>query len=270
MNNEYLVATPPNDEPCPFHISLAGITYENPSYAIERRNSELLVVEYVISGSGTVCVDGKNNRANAGDMYIIPSYSSHKYFSNPANPWKKIWFNVEGTLCNELLRIYNLEKNIVFKHTKGYDYMKRMLSLCENKSLSSKEINTAATVIFMEIVLYLYELSSTNKTVSPEAEVLKKYIDVNIEKNITLDELSGLIFRSKSQTVRIFKNAYQKTPYDYLLAQKISRAKILLKNTSLSVKETAYALGFCDEHYFSNIFKKRTGVSPKVFRSSIS
>jgi YesN/AraC family two-component response regulator len=43
-------------------------------------------------------------------------------------------------------------------------------------------------------------------------------------------------------------------------------AKSLLQNTSLSAKEIAFRLGFSDEHYFSNFFKKRTGMRPVEYK----
>ena len=63
----------------------------------------------------------------------------------------------------------------------------------------------------------------------------------------------------------MFKRAYGITPYDYILTRKIETAKLLLKNSSLSVKEIAYRLNFADEHYFSNIFLQKTGVRPKKY-----
>ena len=72
--------------------------------------------------------------------------------------------------------------------------------------------------------------------------------------------------RSESQTIRIFKRAYGVTPYAYLLEKKLDLAGQLLRDTNLSVREIAEKLSFADEYYFSNVFKKKTGVSPSVYR----
>ena len=79
-------------------------------------------------------------------------------------------------------------------------------------------------------------------------------------------ETAGQIYRSPSQAIRIFKREYGMTPIDYLLGQRVETAKLLLRNTNLQVKEIAYRLCFADEHYFSNYFRKRVGVTPGEYR----
>ena len=58
------------------------------------------------------------------------------------------------------------------------------------------------------------------------------------------------------------------TPYEYHLKNKIDRAMLLLETSDLSIKEIAFSLGFSDEHYFSDIFKRKTGIKPTHYRKS--
>ena len=120
--------------------------------------------------------------------------------------------------------------------------------------------------VYIELLSQIAEKQSGEEKASKEAVTLKSYIDMHIEERISVKTLSELIYRSESQTIRIFKQNYKKTPYEYLLDGKINRAKILMTNTNISVKETAYRLGFSDEHYFSGIFRKKTGFSPTEYR----
>ena len=68
--------------------------------------------------------------------------------------------------------------------------------------------------------------------------------------------------------IRIFKKIYGVTPYEYLIELRLQTAKILLKDTNLTIKEIADKLVFFDEHYFSSIFLKKVGVRPGVYRKS--
>ena len=104
------------------------------------------------------------------------------------------------------------------------------------------------------------------KKASEESEAIKRYIDENFTKKITLEELSELVFLSKSQVIRIFRQDIGKTPYEYILDLKLERSKMLLKNTRLMVKEIAFSLGFSDEHYFSYLFKEKMGKTPTSYR----
>lgn len=106
--------------------------------------------------------------------------------------------------------------------------------------------------------------SSNTSAISPEALALKKLLD-SVD-DISVAEMAVHIGRSPSQTMRIFRKYYGTAPYNYILMKKIEKAKILLAETGLTVREVAFKTGFSDEYYFSNIFKSKTSCSPSLFR----
>ena len=64
-----------------------------------------------------------------------------------------------------------------------------------------------------------------------------------------------------------FKNAFNKTPINYITEYKISRAKELLYNQPhLTIGEISDELGFDNQHYFTRVFAKTTGESPSHYR----
>lgn len=101
-----------------------------------------------------------------------------------------------------------------------------------------------------------------NNTVAYE---IKEFIDRNIYHKLTMEILAKQASLSTSQVNRVFKKEFNQTPYDYILSQKIATAKLLLQNTNIPIKQIAYKLNFADEHYFSNFFKEKCGVSPKDY-----
>lgn len=266
MSKEYIITIPPQSKKSPFAVTLAGITYEDPSYTITRINSDIFTMEYVISGKGHIVVNGKEYNTEAGDSYLLPCRQNIRYYSDSNNPWRKIWFNAEGIFLSETARIFGLNDRIVFPSVNTLEYFKKILKICGNKELSANEINTKCSAVFTELIMFISNTTNNSDTVSDEAMTLKNYIDFHIEENISIKTLAELIFRSESQTIRIFKKNFNITPYDYLLESKINRAKTIILNTNLSIKETSYRLGFSDEHYFSNIFRKKTGLSPTEYR----
>ena len=266
MSKEYIITIPSQQKKSPFAVTLAGITYEDPSYAITRVNSDIFTMEYVICGKGYIVVNGKEYTAETGDSYILPCGQSIRYYSDASNPWRKIWFNGEGIFLSETARIFGLNDRIIFPSVNTLEYFERILKICENKGLSADEINTKCAAVFTELMMFINSTTNRNDSVSDEAMLLKNYIDSHTEENISIKTLAEMIFRSESQTIRIFKKNFNATPYDYLLESKINRAKTIILNTNLSIKETSYRLGFADEHYFSNIFRKKTGLSPTEYR----
>lgn len=130
-----------------------------------------------------------------------------------------------------------------------------------------EQINAHCALIFHKMLQKLYEREQTALShFSPEAERMKAYLDTHLSETVSVETLSALIYKSRSQTIRIFKKEFGLTPYDYLLESRIKQAKTLLKNTNLRIKDIAYQTGFSDEHYFSDLFRKKTGKTPSSYR----
>jgi len=92
-----------------------------------------------------------------------------------------------------------------------------------------------------------------------------------LEKHIaapspSLAQLAKKIGRSEAQMLRIFRRDFGTSPIAFLLERKLEQAMVLLLNTELTVKEIAAGLGFCDEFYFSRMFRKKCGKSPREYR----
>lgn len=265
---EEFVPFPQKTKNMPFCIILAGTSFCDGSYKIYRPNSSCSCMEYIIDGTGTVIIDNKTYHPQAGDIYILPSGKDHLYFSDSENPWTKIWFNIDGPLLNGLLLSYNPSGKVVFESAGGLEYFERVHNIGRRNDLSPEEKHNSAAIVIHELMQFLYESSQKNN-ISPEAQTLKNYIDNHITENLTLKKLTELTYLSKSQVIRIFRSNFGKTPYDYMLDLKIEHAKNLLLNTNLMVKEISLMLSFCDEHYFSSLFKEKTGKTPSEFKKRL-
>lgn len=265
---EEFVDIPGFDSGLPFSVSLAGISYCDGSYYIKRSNSDCYCIEYIISGRGTIETEQGNLFPEEGDIYLLYKGENHCYYSAEENPWVKIWINFSGELVDGLIDAYKLRHHYVF-HYDGEKYFREMHAVLERKDISSTEIMSRVSIIFHSLVQKLYELiKRDSRSISNEAQVLKNFIDSNIYSQLSTEILASHIYKSQSQTIRIFKSAYGITPYEYYTGIRIKKAMSLLRSTGLSIKEIAYKLSFCDEHYFSNVFKKYTGMSPREYRGS--
>lgn len=252
-----------------FNVMLAGITYPDRSYYIKREKTDLWVFEAVTAGRGTVRIAGEEFIARAGDVYILPAWQPQEYFSDPEAPFEKIWFNLSGTLVDSLVKTYGLEGHW---HLPGADLAEefmRFFRFLSREDLSAADILNDGAEGFHRLIRSLARCLPEKAEPAPEkAEILKKYINEHIEKNFSTEELAGLIFHSPSQTIRIFRKAYGRTPYEYILERKMERACVLLTHTNLLIREIAGQLQFADEHYFSATFRKRMGQTPREYRKN--
>lgn len=108
---------------------------------------------------------------------------------------------------------------------------------------------------------------STDKSTSLYADILN-YLCYNYTRNISLDEIAEQFHYSKSYLRQLFRRKSNHSIMHYLTALRIKRAKELLANTSMRVSEIAFEVGYSDSNYFTNIFRKETGLSPKAYRKS--
>lgn len=74
---------------------------------------------------------------------------------------------------------------------------------------------------------------------------------------------------SYAHLCRTFRKEYGLSPLQYLRQIQIDQAKRLFQETTLNVEQVGYSLGFTDTNYFSQLFKKSTGLTPSVFRASV-
>jgi AraC family transcriptional regulator, arabinose operon regulatory protein len=251
----------------PFFLEMAGTSYCDGSYHIERSCSAIYVLEYVKQGKGTVTEDGRSFTAAKGDVYLLHRGCAHFYQSDSANPWVKVWMNVRGPLADSLVHAYCLGS---LNHVQGLDLsdlFDELLACAKAARGSADEILPEAAVLFHRMAARICSfVRSDDARLLQDPQILKSWLDSHIYAEVSMNELAGQIYRSPSHTIRIFKKAFGVTPYDYHLNKRIETAKLLLNNTNMQIKEIAYKLHFADEHYFSNLFKQKAGSSPAQYR----
>ncbi len=94
------------------------------------------------------------------------------------------------------------------------------------------------------------------------------YIKNNLHQKLSADELAKLAFVSKSNFFKLFKFELGISPNEYILKQRISLAKKLLKENQ-SIKEVAFATGFSDANHLIKTFKTFEGITPKIYQQNL-
>ena len=89
-----------------------------------------------------------------------------------------------------------------------------------------------------------------------------EYVNLNLAKPITLDEIAEHINLNKT---KLFKKELQTTITKLITDAKLDEVEYLIREGSMTLNEIAYSLGYYDYGYFSKVFKKRRGYSPKEY-----
>ena len=97
-------------------------------------------------------------------------------------------------------------------------------------------------------------------------DAAKTYIENNLHEDISIEQLCRELHIGRTKLYEIFRNELKMGISKYILHRRMHRAKQLLKTTDLSISEIAHNVGFSDYNYFSRVYKKTYGKSPKHYR----
>jgi AraC-like DNA-binding protein len=93
------------------------------------------------------------------------------------------------------------------------------------------------------------------------------YIQKNYNRKITLDDIAAAGFVCRSKCCKLFNEYIGQTPNAYLTRYRIQKSCEMLIETNMSVMEISMACGFQSPSYFTQIFQKENGLTPRDFRN---
>jgi AraC-like DNA-binding protein len=146
----------------------------------------------------------------------------------------------------------------------------KIIRLCTD---GSREKDVLADLTLKELLVRIMQtqnlhfMSAENSTKNPLAYVIG-YIKSNLSEKINIDNLSKKACMSKATFYRLFKRELGISPNDYIIGEKINKAKEMLLNPSAKISAISYELGFSDANYFIRAFKKIVGITPGAFQSA--
>lgn len=250
----------------PFWIEMAGSSKCDEKYHIIREESYVVVCEYIIKGSGTLHVDDKTYYPSAGDVYILPEYSRHEYYTNPNDPWVKIFFNVQGTGVTTMLQEFGLKDQVLFSNCEDLYPIFEAFYAKTKEEVPIEEIMEECCTLYIRLLMRLRNKMQDISKTSTEMQALQEFIDSNIYRELTIKEMSDAIYRSRDYVNKLVKRYYNVSLYTYYINFRVDKAKALLQHTSLPILEISERLGYQSSQYFSKQFRHVTGVTPSYFR----
>ena len=99
---------------------------------------------------------------------------------------------------------------------------------------------------------------------------VRSHMRANLSRSLTLDELAAQAAMSKYHFVRWYKQNTGVTPMQDLRRMRIDTACDLMRESDEPLKVIAERTGFCDEYYFSRVFREHVGIPPGVFRRTVT
>lgn len=132
-------------------------------------------------------------------------------------------------------------------------------------------VDAMTTQICIEILRRFAEVSFREERstagLSPlQAKMVVSYIEANLERQLTRDELAEVAHVSTSHFLRQFKRRFGCAPHCYVIQRRLLQAQRLLEKTSLPIKEIATQSGFSDQSHMTRIFQRLLNTTPSLYR----
>ena len=278
MSNEFINLGSANNNREDFQLRYISISkYEGDWHSLPHTHqfSELF---YVLRGEGVFYIENEKISVKTDDLMIINPYIEHTEKTLPNNPMEYIVFGVEGLAFSFNNPDQDTSKGYSFYsygHEKNQfiNFAQLMIHEFENKKPGFEKVCHGlleVLLVYISRKQNLSVISNSSFRLSKECALAKRYIDINYSQNITLDSLAKITHINKYYLAHSFTECIGQSPINYLADRRIEACKELLTTSDLSVTQIASSAGFSSQSYFSQLFNKKTGMSPRQYRKLYS
>ena len=236
----------------------------------------------MISGTCPFNCEGEVRILKQGELCLIMPETPHYEHNDSDIDYLAIWVTIQSSFITlhishnsgGVLKVSNIHQLRAEKSI----YNGLISNISSESSVNGKYHTELAKTYILQILIYtLKEMEKAMSDGEIGVRALKiyhqilYYIDKQENYNISLQEISQHVGINTNHLNIIFKETMGITISQYVIEQKISRAKnMLLMDPEEKMSEIAKKLSFYDQYHFSKIFKKKTGLSPSEFRRTNS
>ena len=225
---------------------------------------------FCADGSGVLRFDDAETEITGNSFIFLPAFYPHEYTPDDEK-WDMRWVVFDGYACNEIFNEFGMDKPVVVKTAninamqKLYDKM--FVALKTDKVYGNY---TCAGLIY-QYILEFHRLASDGnaKNKADKSDILMpalNYIEENFRRDFPITVLADVSGVSHQYLCRIFNHTMNIRPNEYITCRRLQEAKLLLTETTLSVRKICLQSGFSDASYFSTVFKRYEGITPAEYR----
>lgn len=252
---------------------------------------EFLEIVSILAGSGRHLINARPYPVSRGDLLFITTGQTHAFTSDGDMQIVNCLVD-PGFIDRELLHADNAleilalssfadfdipaDKIIPHVHFAGADLLdaERLIQdMLEEFTAKPVNYRTALKGYLLVLLTKIFRaIASETGSVLPHlhrvAPEILQYIENNLNRRITLQELAQRCFYNPSYFSRVFRDVFGKNLTEYIAEKRIQEADRLLCETTLSIEEISSRVGYQDRKQFYEVYKRLLGVSPGARRTA--
>ncbi|MCJ8283164.1 MAG: AraC family transcriptional regulator [Rivularia sp. ALOHA_DT_140] len=231
--------------------------------------------DYVIHADRTL--DGRFQRDSVvgGDIVITPANTAHKCAWD--KPGDFILINIDVQSFARTVEESNLPEQVqLTPHFATPDPLVLQIGLAikdalqNNPSGSRLYVETMVNALSVHLLQYYSARKPNIKEYigglsKRQLNLVKEYIQNNLDKDLGLNELSFLLHMSPHYFCHLFKQSTGMTPHQYIIQARVNRAKELILTGQYDIAQIAVMVGFSNQSHLNRHFKKFVGITPGKF-----
>lgn len=242
-------------------------------YRERREPIDQYVFIYCIDGKGSYEVDGKHYNVEANQYFILPAGRSHEYEADTSCPWTIYWIHFKGSLAPyyalDAVSPTAINPGIHSRISNRINMFEELFDAL-NSGFSIENIRYAMSLFhhYLGSLRYVrqYREAGEHSGDGNMIDAAIHFMKENIERHITLKDVADYTGYSASHFSAVFKAQTGHSPLNYINLLKVKQACFLLDNTKMRMNQICHKLGIDDPYYFSRLFSKIMGMSPRAYR----
>lgn len=243
-------------------------------YRQRQHGADQHILIYCAEGKGKVQIEKKHYQLSPDDLIIIPAGTPHNYAADEKDSWTIYWIHFKGTIANAVV-------NAMTSQFKGYQstitFQNKRIELFDDiysnleRGYGNDNLCYANMCLWHYLSSFLYDdkfnlsgkkESKLDTIIEPSINFMQKHLS----EALRLSDIAESVNVSVPHYSYLFKQKTGFAPMEYFGQLKIQKACQYLLFTDLRVKEIAEQLGMEDPYYFSRMFTRLMGISPKEYR----
>ncbi|OGV49925.1 MAG: hypothetical protein A2017_10560 [Lentisphaerae bacterium GWF2_44_16] len=224
-----------------------------------------------VGGQGVLEEGNRKSEVSANHLLLIPAGCPHAYGAAPGMDWSLYWTHFAGDGAE--FYFSHFTKGIFLSKCPDAVFNKALSIFRDYHSLIYNNIKLDSLVKASQLLGYLLSFLFYSDLADTASEYSRKGVEraiemmtENIESSLTLMELAGYSGLSKPHFSFLFKKTSGFSPIEYFNILKMRRACHYLDSTSMNIGEVSEKIGIDNQHYFSRLFSKVMGISPRDYR----
>lgn len=207
-------------------------------------------------------------RFPAGSFVVFQPHRAHN-FGLLEQCWDHTWLLVGGQLVSRFLRENSVPMNRPIPSTLAPLMEKTVFEIYEEINSNASPCEKLVRNLIQNFCIAAgRHLARREKAAIPEAlQKARAYINAHYTSDLSLAGLAKNANLSIPRFAVRYKQTFGVSPIEYLIRLRMERACFLLQDANLNIGQVAREVGYGNLHYFSRLFRKRFGQSPKRFRA---